>query len=78
MLFRQIRLLLYFFISVEGIDFRGGLIRLLSRVVSVRDGKATLSLYSGGVLRTRRKDLVIARGLKQSKRRKRLQERLMN
>ena len=69
---------MYFFINVEGIDFRGGLIRLLLRVVSVRDRKVTLSLCSRVVLRTRRKDLVIARGLKQSKRRKRLQERLIN
>jgi len=78
MLYRQIRLLLYFSINVEGIDFRGGLIRLLLRVVSVRDRKVTLSLCSRVVLRIRRKDLVIARGLKQSKRRKRLQERLIN
>jgi len=78
MLYRQIRLLLYFSINVEGIDFRGGLIRLLLRVVSVRDRKVTLSLCSRVVLRIRRKDLVIARGLKLSKRRKRLQERLIN
>jgi hypothetical protein len=69
---------LYFYINVEGIDFRGGLIRLSLRVISVRDRKVTLSLCSRVILRTRRKDYIIARGLKQSKRRKRLQERLIN
>ena len=69
------RLLLFSFIDVEGIESRGRLMRLLLRAAFVRDGKDTLNLCSGVVLRTRRNDLVTAGRLKQSKRRKRLQER---
>jgi hypothetical protein len=72
MLFGQIRLLLLFFTDVEGIESRERLIRLLLRVVYVRDGKATLNLCSGVALRTRRKDLATARHLRQSKRRNKL------
>jgi hypothetical protein len=72
------RLLLYFFIDVEGTESRRGLMKLLSRVVFVRDRKATLSSCSRVVSRTRRKDLFTARRLKQSKRRKRQQEKLMS
>jgi hypothetical protein len=72
MLFRQIRLLLLSFTNVEGTESRGRLIRLLLRVIFRRDRKATLSLCSRVALRTRRKDLVTARHLKQSKRRNRL------
>jgi hypothetical protein len=63
---------------VKGTEFGGRLIKLLLRVVFVRDRKAILSSCSRVVLRTRKKDLVIAGRLKQSKRRKRLQERLIS
>ena len=78
MLFEQMRLLLLFFTDVEGTGSRGRLMRLLLRVVFVRDGKGTLSLCSGVALRTRRKDSVTAGYLRQSKRRNKLQNALMS
>jgi hypothetical protein len=72
MLFGQMRLLLLSFTDVEGTESGGRLMRLLLRVVFGRDGKATLSSCSGVALHTRRKDLVTAGHLRQSKRRNRL------
>jgi hypothetical protein len=59
------------FTDVEGTESKRRLIRQLLRVVFRRDRKATLSLYSRVALRIRRKDLVTATHLRQSKRRNR-------